>query len=98
VGLHCYSSVKLISEYVLLLFPRGGGLLEDLKRFTDVSTAMCMTAQLFSHFVSIFESHHHENMYNIPCAIKDNKKYRIIVWLNESKRQFTKIQNPNSPL
>jgi len=48
--------------------------LEDLKCFTDASTAMCMTAQLLAHFVSIFESHHHENMYNIPCAIKGNKK------------------------
>jgi hypothetical protein len=34
-----------------------------------------MTAQLLSYFVSIFESHHHEIMYNnIPCAIKGNKK------------------------
>jgi len=51
--------------------------LEDLKCFTDASTAMCMTEQLLSHFVSIFESHHHEIMYNnIPCAIKGNKKWR----------------------
>jgi len=74
------------------------GSVEDLKCFTEALTAMCMRAQLLSHFVSIFESHHHENMYNIPCAIEGNKKYRIIVWLNESPRWFTKLQNPNSPL